>query len=186
MWWIFVLGLFTQPFWLCSSIMIQLHTLSTGGRDRHSLGKSRSPWLNNNVITYLIRWLLAQTAPSCKWVTAPQLLADKWAKGLANGARRPWGAPPPLSRVFQHGPLPAQLQPWFCSLWQQVSLRTSQHSHFTDEEIRNRKASVISPASVARHTHAPALHALDSWKASHSRTLLFFTYFMSMSTSLPK
>lgn len=106
--------------WLCSIIvMIQLHILPTDGTNRHSLGKSESPWLNNNVITYLSQsgWLWAQTAPFCKLEKAPLLLADN--EKISKDARAwlgKWSLAPlgPLCSPQQSVPeqaQPAQLHP---------------------------------------------------------------------------
>ena len=67
-------------FSLCSVVMIQLHTLSTGGRDRCSLGKSRSPWLNNYVITYLIRVAVSTNSSFFQTRSSPPALWRQMSK----------------------------------------------------------------------------------------------------------
>ena len=137
--------------------MIQLHTVSIGGKDRRSLEKSRSPWRSKNVTTYLIRAAANTNISFFQIRYSPPALGRQMSKRLRLGkwSQAGLGAPPPLSRMLQHRPQPAQLRLILILVTTEVSLRASEHSHFTDEEIRNQKASVISPTSCGPpHTYS--------------------------------
>lgn len=125
--------------------MIQLHILSTGGRDRHSQGEVQAlGWVRMSLHTYLTRWLPAHAAPSCK--------LDRWAKGqlgkwsqAGSGGRRGGGGCPQQGVPLKF-PIctPATLVSILVT--SDVSFTLRQHSPFIDEDTRPQKAAVISPA----------------------------------------
>lgn len=136
----------------CSIMMIQVRPVSIGGKDRRSLEKSRSPWLRKNVITYLIRAAASTNISFFQIRYSPPALGRQMSKRLRLGtwSRAGSGTPPPLSRMLRHRP---QLGLFLVLVTTEVSLRAREHSHFTDEETRNQKAAVTSPASCTPSTH---------------------------------
>lgn len=170
-------------------MMIQLHILSTGGRGRYSLGKSGSPWLNNNVITHLPQsgWLVAQTTASYKLEKGPSSWQTNEQKAVAWQVEPGWiggtlfpsaGSPVCISATLISGLTTSG-----------ASLTVSQHFPFTDEEIRTQKASVISPYLRALCTPSLTLRALFRLLkriAIQNYSVLVFLYFISMSIPLPK